>query len=106
MVRIARLARLGLALGTAAVLAVGLTSSAEAATGSIRYFRYTGEEARIDNPPDNVCINLRFRARTLANETNKWVSYFYNANCTNFLNNLAPGRAVAYANPLSVRVIG
>ncbi|MFF9670734.1 hypothetical protein ACF1GS_03400 [Streptomyces eurythermus] len=106
MNRLARLARLGLTLGTTAALVIGMTSSAEAATGSIRYFRFTGEEARIDNPPDNVCINLRFRARTLSNETNKWVSYFYNANCTNFLNNLAPGRAVSYANPLSVRVIG
>ncbi|MEU7083473.1 hypothetical protein [Streptomyces achromogenes] len=106
MNRLARLARLGLAVGTAAVLAVGLTSSAEAATGNIRYFSASGEEARIDNPPDNVCINLRFRAQLLANNTNKTVSYFFGANCSNFTGDLAPGRAVSYQNPLSVRVIG
>ncbi|MEU3952783.1 hypothetical protein AB0F45_10725 [Streptomyces achromogenes] len=106
MFRIARPARLALAVGTAVVLAVGLTSRAEAATGNIRYFSASGEEARIDNPPDNVCINLRFRAQLLANNTNKTVSYFFGANCTNFTGNLAPGRAVAYNNPLSVRVIG
>ncbi|MEU5080284.1 MULTISPECIES: hypothetical protein [Streptomyces] len=106
MFRIARPARLALAAGTAGVLAVGLTSSAEAATGRIRYFSSTGQEFRIDNPPDNVCINLQARARTLVNETNKTVSYFFAANCVNFTSNLAPGRAVAYQNPLSVRVIG
>ncbi|CAL9584754.1 hypothetical protein [Streptomyces sp. enrichment culture] len=106
MFRIARTARLALAAGAAAVLAVGLTSSAEAATGNIRYFSASGQEARIDNPPDNVCLNLRFRAQLLANNTNKTVSYFFNADCTNFTGNLAPGRAVAYNNPLSVRVIG
>ncbi|GHH17425.1 hypothetical protein [Streptomyces rubradiris] len=105
MFRIARPARLALAAGTAAVLAVGLTSSAEAATGNIRYFRSTGEEARIDNPPDNVCINLRFRARLLANNTNRSVAYYYNANCSNLRGVLAPNRTVSYANPLSVRVL-
>ncbi|MFF9024527.1 hypothetical protein [Streptomyces eurythermus] len=105
MNRLARLARLGLAVGTAAVLAIGLTSSAEAATGNIRYFRASGEEARIDNPPDNVCINLRFRAQLLANNTNRTVAYYYNANCTNLTGVLAPGRAVSYAAPLSVRVL-
>lgn len=106
MNRLARLARLGLTVGTAVVLAVGLTSSAEAATGNIRYFSASGQEARIDNPPDNVCINLRFRAQLLANNTNKTVSYFFGANCSNFTSDLAPGRAVSYQNPLSVRVIG
>jgi hypothetical protein len=106
MLRIAQVARLALAAGIAAVLAVGLTSSAQAATGNIRYFSASGEEARIDNPPDNVCINLRFRAQLLANNTNKTVSYFFGAICANFTGNLPPGRAVSYSNPLSVRVIG
>ncbi|WP_318203788.1 hypothetical protein [Streptomyces sp. SCL15-4] len=106
MIRIARLARLVLSAGAAAVLAVGLTSSAEAATGRIRYISAAGQEFQIDNPPDNVCLNLRVRARILVNETNKTVSYFFNANCANFTGNLDPGRAVSYQNPLSVRVIG
>ncbi|MGW1597463.1 hypothetical protein [Streptomyces sp. NPDC002343] len=106
MNRIAHLARFGLTVGTAAVMAVGLTSSAQAAQGRIRYFSAAGQEFRIDNPPDNVCINLQVRARTLVNETTNTVSYFFNANCANFTGNLPPGRAVSYQNPLSVRVIG
>ncbi|MFF5441199.1 hypothetical protein [Streptomyces achromogenes] len=106
MNRLARLARLGLTLGTAAALAVGLTSGAEAATGRIRIISASGQEFQIDNPPDNVCINLPVRARILVNETNKTVSYFFAANCANFTGNLAPGRAVSSQNPLSVRVIG
>ncbi|MFF9670735.1 hypothetical protein ACF1GS_03405 [Streptomyces eurythermus] len=106
MFRIARTARLALAAGIAAVLAVGLTSSAQAATGNIRYFSGSGQRFQIDNPPDGVCLTLRVRAQLLANNTNRTLSYYYNANCTNLINILAPGRAVSYANPLSVRVIG
>ncbi|MFF9000765.1 hypothetical protein [Streptomyces achromogenes] len=106
MNRSARPARLGLAVGAAAVLAVGLTSSAEAATGRIRYFSTAGQEFQIDNPPDNVCINLQVRARILVNETNKTLSYFFGANCTNFTSTLPPGRTVSNQIPLSVRVIG
>ncbi|MGW1600146.1 hypothetical protein [Streptomyces eurythermus] len=106
MNRLARLARLGLTLGTTAALAIGLASSAEAATGRIRYFSAAGQEFQIDNPPDNVCINLRVRAQVLVNDTNKTVSYFFGANCTNFTNNLPPGRSVSFQAPLSVRVIG
>ncbi|MFK0118466.1 hypothetical protein [Streptomyces sp. NPDC090994] len=106
MLRIARLGRLGLAVGTAAALAVGLTSSAQAATGTIRYFSASGQAFQIVNPPDNVCLNLQVRAQLLANNTNKTVSYFFDANCANFTGNLPPGHAVAFNNPLSVRVIG
>lgn len=51
MLRIARLARLGLTVGTAAALAIGLTSTAQAAQGRIRYFSASGQEFQIVNPP-------------------------------------------------------
>ncbi|WP_031517701.1 hypothetical protein [Streptomyces sp. NRRL F-5123] len=102
----ARLAKLALTLGSAAVLAVGMTTDAHAATGAIRYFDFAQHEFRIDNPPDNVCLNLQFHAWLLANDTDKTLSYFFGANCTNFTGNLDPGRAVTNQSPLSVRIIG
>ncbi|MEU3525057.1 hypothetical protein AB0E62_14485 [Streptomyces sp. NPDC038707] len=106
MIRIAHAARVALAVGTAALLAVGLTPDAQAATGRIRYISNAGQEFQILNPPDDVCINLQTRARTLVNETNKTLAYFFGANCTNFTSTLAPGRTVVNQIPLSVRVIG
>ncbi|MGW5351586.1 hypothetical protein ACWERV_13905 [Streptomyces sp. NPDC004031] len=102
----ARLARFVLALGSAAVLAVTMTTDAHAASGQIRYWDYAQNEFRIDSPPDNVCLTLQVYATLLSNETDKTLSYFHNADCTNFTGNLAPGRAVAYQSPLSVRIIG
>ncbi|MEV7284034.1 hypothetical protein AB0O01_05610 [Streptomyces sp. NPDC093252] len=99
----AHLGRLGLTLGTAAVLTVGLATGAHGATGNLRYFSAAGQELTITNPPDNVCINLQFRARLLVNETNKVVSYYFGVNCTNFTGNLDPGRTVSSQNPFSVR---
>jgi hypothetical protein len=102
----ARLARFALALGSAALLAAGTATDAHAATGQIRYWNSAQVEFRIDNPPDNVCLPLQVFATLLSNETNKTLSYYHNADCTNFTGNLAPGRAVAYQSPHSVRIIG
>ncbi|MFF4709795.1 hypothetical protein ACFY2V_00040 [Streptomyces eurythermus] len=41
----------------------------------------------------------------LANNTDRTLSHYYNADCANLIDIPAPGRAVAYANPLSVRII-
>ncbi|MEU7561938.1 hypothetical protein [Streptomyces eurythermus] len=105
MSRIARTVRLALTAGTAAVLAIGLTSNAQAATGNIRYISSSGQAFQIDNPPDGACLNLRARARILSNNTDHSLAYYYNANCANFTGVLPPGGAVSYQNPLSVRVI-
>ncbi|MFI7099667.1 hypothetical protein ACIBK8_09940 [Streptomyces sp. NPDC050161] len=107
MFALARLGRLGLAVGMAAVLATGLATNAQAATGNIRYFSTAGQEFRITNPPDNVCLTLQVRAGSVTNETNKTVSVFLGTNCATFVTNLAPGRTVArVGGPQSVRVIG
>ncbi|MGW1600147.1 hypothetical protein [Streptomyces eurythermus] len=105
MFRIAHAARLALTAGTAVVLAVGLSSSAQAATGNIRYISSSGQAFQIDNPPDGVCLDLRARARILGNNTDHSLAYYFNADCANFTGVLPPGGAVSYQNPLSVRVI-
>ena len=107
MFALARLGRLGLAAGAAAVLAAGLATSAQAATGALRYFSITGQEFRVDNPPDNVCINLRVRPDLIANQTNKTMRVYFGAGCTSFTLDLEPGRSAAHiGGPQSVRFIG
>ncbi|MFD7260488.1 hypothetical protein [Streptomyces sp. NPDC059874] len=102
-----RLARLGLTAGTAAVLVAGLATNAQAAAGTIRYFNFSGQEFRIADPPDNVCLALQIRATNVTNETNKRVSVYLGTSCNTFVTTLAPGRGVSYVGgPQSVRVIG
>ncbi|MFD8421073.1 hypothetical protein [Streptomyces sp. NPDC059466] len=102
----ARLGRLGLAAGAAAALATGLSTNAQAATGALRYFSITGQEFRINNPPDNVCINLQVRPDLIANQTDKTMSVYSGADCALFILNLDPGRSVAHiGGPRSVRFI-
>ncbi|MBC2874610.1 MULTISPECIES: hypothetical protein [Streptomyces] len=106
MLALARLARTGPAIAMAAVLATGLTTNAQAATGRIRYFN-GGQELQITNPRDNVCLALQVRADEVANDTNKSVSVFLGTACATFVTTLAPGRAVSHVGgPQSVRVIG
>ncbi|MBP2402757.1 hypothetical protein SNS2_1335 [Streptomyces netropsis] len=107
MLALAHLGRLGLAVGMAAVLATGLATSAQAATGRIQYFDVNGQEFLITDPPDNVCLTLQARASTIDNETNKSVNVYLGTACNTFVTTLEPGRAVAHVGgPQSVRVIG
>ncbi|WP_331773131.1 hypothetical protein OG948_57960 (plasmid) [Embleya sp. NBC_00888] len=107
MLALTHLVRTGLAVGTAVVLATGLTTNAQAATGNFRYFNTNGQEFRVANPPDNVCITLQVRATSMSNETNKTVSVYLGTSCATFVTNLAPGRGLSYVGgPQSVRAIG
>jgi hypothetical protein len=107
MLAFARLGRLSLAVGAAVVLAVGVSTEAQAATGALRYFSVSGQEFRINNPPDNVCINLQVQPDLLANQTDKAMNVYSGTNCTFFVLNLEPGRSVAHiGGPRSVLFIG
>lgn len=102
-----RLGRIGLAAGTTAALVTGLVTSAQAATGAVRYFNGAGQEFRITNPPDNVCLTLQIRAINVTNETDKPVSVYLGTSCNTFVTALDPGHGVSYVGgPQSVRVIG
>lgn len=104
---LSRLGRFSLTVGTAAVLTTGLTTNAQAATGTIRYFGTNGQEFRILNPADDVCVNLQIRPDLITNDTDKTVSVYFNGNCSTFVTDLLPGQAVAHiGGPRSVRVIG
>ncbi|MFF9019948.1 hypothetical protein [Streptomyces eurythermus] len=102
---VARMARLGAAVGAATVLVAGSATGAEAATGQILYFNSSGDFV-INNPQDGVCIALQGPAQLVSNHTNKTVEVFFTAVCTNRVAVLAPGRAVSgQGGPRSVRVI-
>ncbi|WP_328303346.1 hypothetical protein OG389_35625 [Streptomyces sp. NBC_00435] len=104
---LARFGRIGLTVGTAAVLVTGLATHAQAAAGTIRYFSPAGQEFDIANPPDNVCLTLQIRATNVTNETDKRVSIYLGTSCNTFVTTLVPGRGVSYVGgPQSVRVIG
>ncbi len=103
----APIARISLAVGTAVVLVTGLATNAQAATGTIQYFDVNGQEFRITNPPDNVCLTMQVRADQINNETNKTVNVYLGTACNTFVTSLDPGRGVSHVGgPQSVRVIG
>ncbi|MEU1185204.1 hypothetical protein ABZ464_47885 [Streptomyces sp. NPDC005820] len=104
MISVAHMSRLGVAAGAAAVLATGLTTSAQAATGNIQWFNSTGEHL-IVNPPDGVCIAFGGHAQLVANNTDKTVNVYFTATCTTLVRPLAPGQAVANGGPQSVLVV-
>ncbi|MBM7166945.1 hypothetical protein JQK87_00585 [Streptomyces sp. G44] len=99
--------RICLAVGTATVVVAGLATNAQAATGTLRYFDVSGQEFRINNPPDSVCLTLQVRADEIANDTDKSVSVYLGPACNTFVTTLAPGHAVSHVGgPQSVRFIG
>ncbi|WP_405446081.1 hypothetical protein OG399_30870 [Streptomyces achromogenes] len=108
MSSVARVTRLGVAVGAAAVLVAASATGAQAATGQILYFNSAGDFA-ITNPPDGVCLTLQGPAQLVSNKTNKTnktVEVFFTAVCTSRVAVLAPGRAVSgQGGPRSVRVI-
>ncbi|GCE02001.1 hypothetical protein [Embleya hyalina] len=107
MLALTHLVRGGLAVGTAVVLATAPATGAQAATGNFRYFNGSGQEFRVVNPPDNVCVALQVRAISMVNETNKSVRVYLGTNCATLATTLPPGRGVSYlGGPQSIRVIG
>ncbi|MEV4873981.1 hypothetical protein [Streptomyces syringium] len=107
MFALARLGRLGLSVGMAAVLVTGLSTAAQAATGQIRYFSVDGQQFTITDPPDNVCITLQVRAAGIANKTNKTVNVYLGTSCAIFVTALEPEDGVSsVGGPQSVRVVG
>lgn len=104
---LSRFGRIGLTVGTAAVLATGLATNAQAATGTIRYYDVNQNEFRITNPPDNVCLALQVRADLIENETNKRMTIYLGTACATRVTTIGPGEGRAHiGGPQSVRILG
>ncbi|PXX52762.1 hypothetical protein DFR70_13010 [Nocardia tenerifensis] len=88
---IASIGRIGLTVGAAAALVIGLATNAQAATGTFRYTHEGGGEGQWANPPDNVCFPLS-EPDNVDNGTDKTAYLYYGSDCAgNHVADLPPG---------------
>lgn len=103
--------RVALAVGGSLVLAMGLTTNSQAATGTFSYQRAdTGGFTTLDNPPDHFCFVLSGEAISVHNGTNSTAVLYEDAECdpNQFLDAAQPGQTLSFGVrlPLSVRFEG
>ncbi|MFE3181809.1 hypothetical protein ACFXKR_13165 [Streptomyces violascens] len=79
---IARAGRAALVVGTALVLATGLsTSSAQAAAGSFTYRSTGGLVGNFTDPPNNTCFFFEFDASRIENNTDTRAKVYNSTVC-------------------------
>jgi hypothetical protein len=92
-----RLARTTVVVGSAFVLVAGVSSSAQAASGTFFYHRAdTGFRVPIANPPDDTCISLDGGAGIAENSTDTQAVLFRDTECLVPQDSLTPGGSGAY----------
>ncbi|MEU8034264.1 hypothetical protein AB0C13_37730 [Streptomyces sp. NPDC049099] len=93
--------------GCAVMLALGMTTNAQAASGTLTYVRAdTGDTSTIDNPPDQFCLFVN-DALSAHNDTNSTATFYADSFCdpNQFLGVAQPGQGVSFGSvhPMSVR---
>ncbi|MGK5543212.1 hypothetical protein ACSNOH_00425 [Streptomyces sp. URMC 127] len=78
---LSRTGRAALALGTALVLATGLSTSAQAASGSFTYRNTSGLVGNFVDPPNNTCFFFEFAASRVENNTNTRAKVYNSTVC-------------------------
>jgi hypothetical protein len=68
------------AVGASAILAIGGTSFAYAATGTFTYHTTDGHEKSINDPANNVCYDMVGKG-PIHNNTNAYVGFYSAPNC-------------------------
>ncbi|WP_274563569.1 hypothetical protein [Streptomyces spiramyceticus] len=92
-----RLARMTVVAGSAAALVTGLSTSAQAASGTFAYNRAdTGFRFSVTNPPDNLCIPLEGGAGVADNFTDTRAILFRTSECTVAQDTLFPNEGGVY----------
>ncbi|MEV7930467.1 hypothetical protein [Kitasatospora sp. NPDC088779] len=91
-------------LAAGALLAVGLTGSAYAATGTFDFTTSEGTEEAIQNPQDNICYGVDISGRTV-NGTNRDAIVFSGERCRGSHVVLTPGQEDSQLRGQSVRFI-
>jgi|HubBroStandDraft_6_1064221.scaffolds.fasta_scaffold39876_4 hypothetical protein len=82
----------GATLLSVASLTVGMSTRAEAATGTFYYSTGSGQHLTITNPPPSQCIFLGNAVVIGAtNNTNALATLYTDNNCTNVLTQMSPG---------------
>ncbi|GGV54145.1 hypothetical protein [Streptomyces spectabilis] len=97
MYRHKRLARLSLVAGSAVMLVTGVSTSAQAATGTFTYNRAdTGFLRTMLNPPDEECIVMPGGGGVVNNITDTVATVFRDEGCSVPQDTLYPGNSGAY----------
>ncbi|MBB5117593.1 hypothetical protein AF335_03520 [Streptomyces eurocidicus] len=78
---LARTGRAALALGTALVLATGLSTSAQAMTGTFTYRSNDGSVDSFQDKPNGTCFFFLFAASKISNNTNTKATVYQSATC-------------------------
>ncbi|MFI0982728.1 hypothetical protein ACH4SP_37675 [Streptomyces sp. NPDC021093] len=92
-----RLARMTVVAGSAFVLVAGVSTSAQAASGTFFYNRAdTGFRVPIADPPDDTCVPLDGGAGIADNGTDTQAVLFRDTECMVPQDSLAPGGSGAY----------
>lgn len=90
-----RLGRIAGTVGAAFVMATGLATGAQAATGPLGYISADGDEYTLENPADGECFLLVGGARSVDNGTNARATFYEEpGDCgSRILGTLQPGMA-------------
>lgn len=92
-----RLARTFLVAGSAAVLITGVSTSAQAASGTLFYNRQdTGSRQAIQNPPDDTCIAMPGGGEVVDNFTDTVATLYRDEACTIPQDTLQPYESGVY----------
>lgn len=101
-----RLARLALVAGSAAVLVTGVSTSAQAASGTFAYNRAdTGFRQVMENPPDDECIVMPGGAGVVDNFTDTVATLYRDEACTIPQDTLQPNSGGAYGGATTVHSV-
>ncbi|WP_446040782.1 hypothetical protein [Streptomyces sp. SID1121] len=91
-------------LAAGALLAVGLTGSAHAGSGSFEYTTSEGAEETIHNPQDNICYGIDISGRAV-NGTDRDAIVFSGERCRGSHVELTPGQEDSQLSGQSVRFL-
>ncbi|MBT2384373.1 hypothetical protein [Streptomyces sp. ISL-11] len=96
-----RMTRAALAIGAAATLFTGLsTSGAQAAEGTFFYTRAdTGRETFLGSTPTGVCLSVPGGARQATNDTDTDATMYTNSSCTSFAGFVGSRQSEEFSSP-------
>ncbi|QCX73731.1 hypothetical protein C9F11_42540 [Streptomyces sp. YIM 121038] len=101
-----RLARMTVVAASAAVLVTGLSTSAQAASGTFAYNRAdTGFRMVMENPPDDECIVMPGGAGVVDNFTDTVATLYRDEACTIPQDTLPPNTGGAYGGATTVHSV-
>ncbi|MBC2877263.1 MULTISPECIES: hypothetical protein [Streptomyces] len=90
--------RAAIALGTAAALCCGLSTSAQAATGDFTYVNVNGDDFTLHAPANGECFLLVSGAGSAVNRTNATATVFAEQGCEGSHLTMPPGTSANFGS--------